>query len=184
MIKVAVLVGSLRKGSYNMMLAKHIMERYTEKLEFELVDLDLPLYNEDINTDELRPKRVVAFHNAIARNDAILFVSPEYNHSMSSPTKNAIDWGSAMVKEQKGLAKKVGLAMHCSSGMIGGARAHVHLRDSVNTIGMNMLPANEVLISYAQTKFDDDAKLIDEPTVKFIDLVMKHFVEYYEQFNK
>ena len=181
MIKVAVLVGSLREGSYNMMLAKHIMDRYSGKFEFELVNLDLPLYNEDINTDELRPKSVVNFQEAIARNDTILFVSPEYNHSMSAPTKNAIDWGSAVAKGQRGLAKKTGLAMHCSSGMIGGARAHVHLRDSVNTIGMNMLPANEVLISYAQTKFDDNNKLNDEPTIKFIDLVMKHFVDYYEK---
>ena len=184
MIKVAVLVGSLRKGSYNLMLAKHIMERYTEKLEFELVDLDLPLYNEDINTEELRPKSIVDFHDAIARNDAFLFVSPEYNHSMSSPMKNAIDWGSRQPKGQKGLAKGTGIVMNCSSGMIGGARAHVHLRDSVNTIGMNMLPANEVLISYAQTKFDDDGKLIDEPTVQFIDLVMKNFVEYYKRLEK
>lgn len=179
MIKVAVLVGSLRKDSFNLMLAQHVMQRYTEKIEFELVDLDLPLYNEDINTDELRPKRVVTFHNAIARNDAILFVSPEYNHSMSSPTKNAIDWGSAKPKNLKGMPKMVGLAMHCSSGMIGGARAHVHLRDSVNAIGMNMLPANEVLINYAQTKFDEEGNLIDTPTIKFIDLVMKNFVEYF-----
>ena len=44
--------------------------------------------------------------------------------------------------------------------------------------------ANEVLVSYAQTKFDDDGKLVDEPTVQFIDLVMKNFVEYYERLKK
>lgn len=181
MIKVAVLVGSLREGSYNMMLAKHVMNRYTEKVEFELVDLDLPLYNEDINNQERLPKRVAAYFNALARNDAILFISPEYNHSMSGAMKNAIDWGSSQPKGQTGLAKKVGLGMHCSSGMIAGARAHVHLRDSVNTIGMHMLPSNEVLISYAQTKFDDEGNLTDEPTVKFIDQVMKNFVEYYHK---
>ena len=184
MIKVGVLVGSLRKESYNMMLAKHIMNRYTEKIEFKLIDLDLPLYNDDINTPELLPKRVGVFFDAIKDCDAFLFVSPEYNHSMSGVTKNALDWGSRQPKGQSGLAKKVGLAMHCSSGMIGGARAHVHLRDSVNTFGMNMLPSNEVLISYAQTKFDDDGNLMDEPTVQFIDLVMKHFAEYYNQLHK
>ena len=179
MIKVAVLVGSLRKESYNLMLAQHVMRRYPEKLTFELVDLDLPLFNEDINTDELRPASVNAYFEALDRNDAILFVSPEYNHSMSGVTKNAIDWGSSQPKGKSGLAKKVGLAMHCSSGMIGGARAHVHLRDSVNTIGMHMLPANEVLISYAQTKFDEEGNLTDVSTLKFIDNVMKNFVEYF-----
>lgn len=181
MIKVAVLVGSLRQGSYNMMLAKHVMKRYTEKVEFELVDLDLPLYNEDLNNPEDLPKRVASYFSALNRSDAFLFISPEYNHSMSGAMKNAIDWGSSQPKGQRGLAKQVGLAMHCSSGMIAGARAHVHLRDSVNTIGMHMLPSNEVLISYAQTKFDDDGNLIDDSTVRFIDKVMKNFVEYYHK---
>lgn len=180
-IKLAVLVGSLRKDSYNLKLAKHVMNRYQDQFDFNLLDLDMPLYNEDINVENLRPESVLKFFADINQADAFLFISPEYNHTMSSPMKNAIDWGSRQPKGQHGLAGQIGFTMNCANGFVGGARAHVHLRDSVNGIGMNMLPSNEVLINFVQNKFDEDDKLTDEATVQFIDTVMDNFIKYYHR---
>ena len=180
-IKLAVLVGSLRNASYNMMLAQHIATQHEDQFEFHFLDLKLPLFNEDLNKVALHDRKLRRFYYDLDQADAILFISPEYNHSMSGVMKNAIDWGSVQPKGQKGLPKRIGLAMHCSSGLIGGARAHVHLRDSVNGIGMHMLPGNEVLISRAQDKFNEEGKLTDESTVKFIAGVMDRFVEYYNK---
>src|SRR5437762_7248947 len=90
---VAVLVGSLRKGSFNRMMARALMELAPESLKLEIVEIrDLPLYDQDLDTSP--PQQWTAFRARIARADAALFVTPEYNRSVPGVLKNAIDVGS------------------------------------------------------------------------------------------
>ena len=77
-MKVAAIVGSIRKDSYNLKLAKHIQKRYADKFEVEILDLaPLPMYNQD---NELDPQQeVLDFKAKVKEADAVLWVTPEYN---------------------------------------------------------------------------------------------------------
>src|SRR5215510_9410611 len=91
---VAVVVGSLRKESFNRKMANAVIGIAPEALRMTVVPIgDLPLYNQDLETDS-PPAQWVAFRDAIRAADAILFVTPEYNRSIPGGLKNAIDVGS------------------------------------------------------------------------------------------
>ena len=91
---VAVIVGSLRKESFNRKLANAVIAIAPDTLRMAIVPIgDLPLYNQDLET-ESPPEQWVAFRDAIRGVDALLFVTPEYNRSMPGGLKNAIDVGS------------------------------------------------------------------------------------------
>src|SRR5436190_18760676 len=90
--KVAVLVGSLRKGSLNRRAAHALGALAPASLALEIVEIgELPLYNQDL--DEAPPEAWVAFRDKVRAADAVLFVSPEYNRSVPGVLKNAIDVG-------------------------------------------------------------------------------------------
>ena len=90
---VAVLVGSLRKGSLNRMTAHAMAELAPPTLAFEIVEIgELPLYNSDL--EEQPPPSWTTFRDRVRRADALLFVTPEYNRSVPACLKNAIDVGS------------------------------------------------------------------------------------------
>lgn len=91
--KIAVLVGSLRKDSYNRKMAQFLIAHAPDSLEMEIIELgELTMYNQDF--DEIPPNQWIEFRNEIRKSDAILFVTPEYNRSVPGVLKNAIDIGS------------------------------------------------------------------------------------------
>lgn len=94
-MKVAVIVGSLRRDSYNLKLARAIVAAAPKTLSFSFVrDLDkLPHYNEDLET-AAAPAEWVALRQQLRDADAFLFVTPEYNRAMPSALKNVLDVGS------------------------------------------------------------------------------------------
>src|SRR5205085_12616229 len=90
---VAVLVGSTRKDSLNRKMAKSLAAMAPDGMKLTIVEIgDLPHYNQDWENDP--PQSVRAFRAAIARAEAVLFVTPEYNRSIPGVLKNAIDVGS------------------------------------------------------------------------------------------
>ena len=75
-MKVVAIVGSIRKESYNMQLAKFIQKRYTEKFELEVLSLrDLPMYDQDIENEA--PQTVLDFKAKVKAADAVLWITPE-----------------------------------------------------------------------------------------------------------
>ena len=114
-MKVVALVGSIRKESYNLKLAKFMQERYKGRLDIEIGNIrDLPHYDQDIELDP--PAIVKAFKESIADADAVLWVTPEYNYSIPGVLKNAIDWLSRVDKVMNG---KPSLVMGASMGQLG-----------------------------------------------------------------
>ena len=90
--KVAVLVGSLRKASYNRKTALALIGLAPETLKLEIIEIGaLPLYDQDLDADA--PPAWRAFRDAVRPCDAVLFVTPEYNRSVPGVLKNAIDVG-------------------------------------------------------------------------------------------
>ena len=161
-IKVLGMSGSLRKGSFNTMALRAAQGLAPAGMTIETADIGtLPLYNDDIRAAGYPPV-VQAFREKIAGADALLFVTPEYNYSISGVLKNAIDWGSRP-PNQPFDGKPIAI-MGASGGILGTARAQYHLRQMC--VFLNMLPVNkpEVMIGQAQTRFDAEGKLTDETT--------------------
>lgn len=175
-MKVAIVVGSIRKESYNLKLAEYIQKRYADRLTFEIVPIrDLPHYDQDVEND---PSEIVkAFKKQIAESDAVLWITPEYNYSIPGVLKNAIDWLSRVDKVMVG---KPSWIMGASMGQLGTVRAQNHLRDILFSVGVSspLLPNNEVYIGAVHEKIDASGKLTHEPTVGFLDTVVGNFVNW------
>jgi chromate reductase len=179
-MKVVAIVGSIRKNSYNLQLAKHVQKRYAEQFEVEILDLaPLPMYNQDIELDA--PQEVLDFKAKVKEADAVLWVTPEYNASIPGVLGNAIDWLSRV---DKVMNRKPSIIMGSSMGILGSVKAQMHLRDILFAGGLNspVLGANEVYVGAVHEKFDAEGNLTDEATIAFLDSVIANFQDWMKQF--
>lgn len=179
-MKFVALVGSLRKESFNMQLAKTIQERFQDKFELHIPDLgSLPHFNQD---EELDPPEVVRqFKQTIKEADGILLIMPEYNWSVPGVLKNAIDWLS---RGEKVMIGKPVMTAGVSPGMMGTIRAQLHIRQILSSPGVQgrLLPpaGNEIIINLAEQKFKD-GRLVDEATLQFVDGVIQRFIQFVQK---
>jgi chromate reductase len=160
-VRVLGIPGSLRAGSYNLALLRAASEVAPEDVELELTTLaGLPVYNAD---DEAvgDPQPVRALKRAIRRADALLIATPEYNYSIPGALKNAIDWASRPPRRSVLDAKPIAI-VGASTGIGGTANAQRHLRESLLFPGAQPMPEPELLLTYAQTRFDGEGRLRDE----------------------
>src|SRR5689334_21226985 len=131
---VAVVVGSLRKASLNRKMASALAAMAPPSMKLEIVEIgQLPLYNQDV--DEQPPAVWTDFRKRIAASDAVLFVTPEYNRSVPSALKNAIDVGSRPYGKSAWAGKPAAI-VSVSPGAIGGFGANHHLRQSLVFLNM------------------------------------------------
>ena len=94
-IRVLAIAGSLRRASWNRRLIDAAAALAPAGVHVEPYDIgDVPLYDADLDTDETRPEAVRRLKQAIADADAVLFATPEFNHSVPGVLQNAIDWAS------------------------------------------------------------------------------------------
>lgn len=127
--RIAVIVGSLRKGSFNRKMAKALMKLSPDSLSLEIIEIgDLPLYDQDL--DDNPPAAWTGFRERLKKFDGVLFVTPEYNRSVPGVLKNAIDVGSRPYGKNA-WAGKPGAVVSVSPGAIGGFGANHHLRQSL-----------------------------------------------------
>ena len=165
-INVLAMCGSLRAGSYNRAALRAAIELKPPGMMIETADIGaFPLYNEDVRAQGFPPS-VEKLRRQIAAADALLFVTPEYNYSMSGVLKNAIDWASRP-PDQPFAGKPVAI-MGAAAGMAGSARAQYDLRRSCVFLDMHPVNRPEVLIGQAHTKFDAAGHLTDEAGRGFI----------------
>ena len=171
--KIAVLVGSLRKESFTRRVANSLIELAPEGLELSIVELrDLPLYNEDDETDT-PPAAFTVFRDAIKGADGILFCTPEYNRSVPGSLKNAIDVGSRPYGKAA-FADKPCAVVSVSPGALGGFGANHHLRQMLPFLNMPTMPAPEAYVGGVATKYEGD-KLVDEGSRVFFEKFMAAF---------
>ena len=172
--KIAVVVGSLRKESFNLKTAKSLMALAPKSLTLEIVDIaNLPMFNEDLEATP--PKEWVAFKEQISAADGILFLTPEYNRSVPAVLKNAIDVGSRPYGDNS-WNKKPGAIVSVSIGNISGFGANHHLRQSLAFVNVAAMAQPEAYIGGASALFDDNGKLSNDSTKKFL----KSFMEAFE----
>ncbi|MBY4898070.1 NADPH-dependent FMN reductase [Cupriavidus sp. AU9028] len=176
---VAVLVGSLRKESYNRKLAMALAQVAPPELKLEIVEIgQLPLYNEDAEANA--PAQWTAFRDRIRRADALLFVTPEYNRSVPAALKNAIDVGSRPYGSSA-WDRKPGAVISASPGAIGGFGANHHLRQSLVFLNVPVLQMPEAYIGGVNKLFDDSGALNNESTRAFLGTFMTAFADWIER---
>lgn len=177
--KVAVFVGSLRKGSFNRMTAKALAALAPARLQLEIVEIgQLPLYNEDDDHDA-PPPAWAAFRARIRTADAVLFVTPEYNRSVPGVLKNALDVGSRPYG-QSAWNGKPGAVVSVSPGAIGGFGANHHLRQSFVFLNIPAMQQPEAYVGGAAALFDKEGNLINEGRQKFFRNFMDSFAAWIE----
>lgn len=165
MARVLILPGSARKGSLNTQLAHAaagaVQRAGGETTLVNLRDLALPLYDGDLEAAEGLPAGARSLKAAFKAHDALLFCSPENNSSVSALLKNAIDWVSRPDGAEGGgvpFQGKVALLTAASPGALGGLRGMRHLRDSLEGLGVLVLPQT-LAIPAADKAFDAEGKL-------------------------
>ncbi|MFI5264622.1 MAG: NADPH-dependent FMN reductase [Candidatus Kapaibacterium sp.] len=169
--------GSLRKGSFNTMLLNVALASVPEGVATETGDIsDLPLYNADLDMEPYPPS-VIRLKDQIRKADALVIATPEYNYSMPGVLKNAIDWVSRPPKDSPFFNKPFAI-LSASTGILGGARAQYHLRQSAVFLNMHPLNRPEVIVANAAAKFDADGNFKDEPGKELIRKQMTALVEW------
>jgi chromate reductase len=154
---VAVIVGSLRKGSFSRLTALALAEPVPATLKLEIVEIgELPLYNQDL--EETPPEAWLTFRDRVRRAQAVLFVTPEYNRSVPGCLKNAIDVGSRPYGKSA-WADKPGAVISVSPGNLAAFGANHHLRQSMVFLNVPMLQQPEAYIGGAAKLFDEHGKL-------------------------
>src|SRR6266404_9457659 len=145
--KILAFAGSTRADSYNKKLVKvamHGAEAAGAQVTYlDLRDLNLPLYDGDLESSEGLPAGARKFKDLLLANDGIMISSPEYNSSISAVLKNAIDWASRPVPGEKPLQAFVGKVaglMAASPSALGGLRGLVALRYILGNIQVIVLP--------------------------------------------
>jgi chromate reductase len=156
-MRVLAVSGSLRRDSHNAQLLRVAAQQLPSGVEFELYDglKQIPPFDED---DEATPREVQGWRAAIETADAVLFATPEYNHSIPGQLKNALDWASRQRAEAVLLNKPVAV-VGASKSMFGGLWSQAELRTVLSASGARVLD-RELAVATAQEAFDEDS-LID-----------------------
>jgi len=176
---IAVLVGSLRRDSFNRKMARALAAIAPPALKLEIVEIgQLPLYNQD--DDANPPAAWIAFRERILRADGILFVTPEYNRSVPAPLKNAIDVGSRPYGKNMWNGKP-GAIVSVSPGAIGGFGANHHLRQCLVFLNVPAMAQPEAYIGGADKLFDSEGKLTNPSTHEFLGKFMEAFAGWVER---
>ena len=166
-VSVLGVAGSLRKASFNRALLRAAVELAPPGMTLATFDLiDVPLYNGDVELGG-DPPGVAVLKQAIREADAVLFVTPEYNHGVPGVMKNAVDWASRPPRGAALDGKPVGI-IGASPGMTGSARGQSQLRQAFEFTNSYCMPQPEILVFRAHEKFDLEGRLTDEATAKYL----------------
>lgn len=167
MIKIAVIVGSLRKDSYNRQLARALEKLADGRMTFIYADIGaLPLFNQDIENP--LPETVGTFKAVVDAADGVLFVTPEYNRSIPGVLKNAIDWGSRPYGKSSWAGKPAAIC-GTSPGAIGTALAQNQLRAITGGfLDMPTMGQPEMYLSWKDGMLTPEGQVADDRTRTFL----------------
>lgn len=180
-LKIAVVVGSIRRDSINRMLARAAIKLAPENLDCALIRIDdLPVYNQDL--DPAPPEPVVRLKAQIAAAAGVLFVTPEHNRSLPAALKNALDWVSRPYGKNLWAGRPAGI-MGASPGAIGTACAQQHLRNVLAYLDVPTLGQPEMFISFSQGLVDGDDTITNESTRKFLRGFMERYAGFVTRYS-
>jgi chromate reductase, NAD(P)H dehydrogenase (quinone) len=173
---VVVIVGSIRKESFSLKIARALAKLAPDTLKLEVVTLhDISFFNQDMEATP--PADWVAFREKLQKSSGVLFVTPEYNRSISGVLKNAIDVGSRPYGKSSFLGKPTGIISN-SPGPLGGVSAAKHLQNILPGISGPIMGQPEIYLNGVGDAFDDQGELIKES----MQAVLKQYIDAYAAF--
>jgi chromate reductase, NAD(P)H dehydrogenase (quinone) len=178
--RIAVLVGSLRRDSFNKQLAGALAKLAPRELEFVPVRIDdLPLYNQDDDANQAESVR--RFKAEIAASHGLFFVTPEYNRSVPGVLKNAIDNASRPYGQSAWTGKPAGI-MGASIGAIGTAMAQQHLRNTLAYLDVPTLGQPEVFLQVKDGFFTPAGEIAHPGTKQLLQGWMDKYAAWVKRF--
>lgn len=172
--KVAAIVGSLRKDSMNLKLAKALAKLAQSRFDMQFVQIgDLPLFSQDLENP--MPPQVARLKKEIESADAVIFITPEYNRGMPGPLKNAIDWASRPYGKNS-FARKPAALCGASPGAIGTACSQHNLRPTLDYLDVILMGQPEVYFQFKEGIIDAEGDISGDETKKFL----QKFVDSFE----
>lgn len=179
---VAVIVGSLRKESFSLKIAKAFAKIAPPSLKLEIVTLNgLSFFNQDL--EAAPPADWVAFRETIQKSAAVLFVTPEYNRSIPGVLKNAIDVGSRPPGKSSFLGRPIGI-VSSSPGPLGGVCASMNLKQSLPGYSGPIMQQPEIYLNGVGDAFDDKGDLTKEALEKVLKAYIDAFAAWVEKHKK
>ena len=173
---IAVVVGSLRRDSFNRQLAQALVSLAPADFSFEFLDIGtLPLYSQDYDADI--PEAARQLKQKIEAADALLFVTPEYNRSIPGVLKNALDWGSRPWGNNS-WGGKPGAVIGTSLGATGTALSQQHLRNVLAYLDVATLGQPEMFIKHNAATIDAGGNILNEDTRKFLQTFVDRYVAW------
>jgi chromate reductase len=180
---IAVIIGSLREGSFSRKTALALAKLSPAGLKLEIVEIgDLPLYNQDLDPGA-PPASWTGFRERVRSADGVLFVTPEYNRSIPGVLKNAIDVGSRPYGSSA-WERKPGAVVSVTPGGLGAFGANHHLRQSCVFLDMPIMAQPEAYLSGAGNFFDDEGSIKDPSLEKLLTRFMAAFADWVEMIHR
>ncbi len=163
-MKLLAISGSLRDASNNTRLLRALAEEAPDGVEVELWDglESVPPYDQDEEDAPETHPAVAALREAVARADAVIFATPEYNSSIPGVLKNALDWASRPIATNVFRNKPVGV-ISSSAGAFGGVWAGAELRKVLAAMGSRVAEI-EVAVGHAMDKLSGEGQVTDDDT--------------------
>jgi chromate reductase, NAD(P)H dehydrogenase (quinone) len=179
MTNVITICGSLRKGSYNAIVARSLPGLAPAGMTISGSPPigTMPLYNADVQNEAGFPEPVKALGDAIRAADGVIIVTPEYNYSCPGVLKNAIDWVSRLPDQP--FANKPVALQSASQGPLGGPRAQYHIRQMLIFLDAFTFNKPEIFVGNVKAKVDEaKGELTDEPTRTIIRQQLEGFGKF------
>jgi len=169
--KILAISGSTRANSTNHKFIKAIELLGGDAIRVDLFESisHLPHFNPDISVENV-PETVVAFRQMIAGADGVLICTPEYAHGVPGSMKNAIDWTVTTAD----LDGKPTMLITASTD---GREGHKSLLETLRVIQAKGVDELQLLVSFAQTKVNQQFEITDTPTLEAIQLILKRYLE-------
>ncbi|MBS0235718.1 MAG: NAD(P)H-dependent oxidoreductase [Proteobacteria bacterium] len=183
-IRIVAICGSLRHASYNkrLMYALGAMMQGSgaEMVYLDLLEYQLPLFNQDIIKEFGVPHELLQMRDIVAKADGLLVVSPEYCGSITGVLKNAIDWLSISLSKEERIyslfsGKPMAAAVATTSKVVGGSKGGEHIRGIASTMGAIMIPHIMVL---------HDAAHVDIESLEHVKVFAADIVAFMKVFCK
>ncbi len=181
--RILAFAGSARRESFNRRLlrigAEIARQAGAEVTLLEFRELPLPLFDQDMEAEQGLPENARKLKSLMKAHDGFLICAPEYNSSITPLLKNAIDWASRPVPDEKALecfsGKTAGL-LSASPGALGGLRGLVTVRSILGNIGVVVIP-DQFALARAHEAFDGEGALKDARQRAGVESVVRRLVE-------
>lgn len=181
-LNIVVIVGSIRRESFTLKIANALARLAPASLKLDVVTLNgLSFFNQDLEASP--PADWLSFREKIQKSAGVLFVTPEYNRSISGVLKNAIDVASRPYGKSSFIGKPIGIVSN-SPGPLGGVSAAKHLQNILPGISGPILGQPEVYLNGVGDAFDDKGQLIKESLQKVLQQYIDAFAAFIERQDK